>query len=188
MFHGPAGQQCVESKPRSYEATAGPLAPGTRALVKERAIPRGHYVSGPTRPRSRAPSHAREGRRQLRTTYQRLGLGLVDGHEGPQQSARRADDAVDSGKLLSPTQNLPRLLDLVGTPAADVAGPASARMSRVRLGCYDSVDGSGGRSAGEARLDRHWMVTWGASCRHLHARSQRASRSEPVDRGVAMIG
>jgi hypothetical protein len=44
--------------------------PGTRALVKERAIPRGHYVSGPTRPRSQAPSHAEEGRRQLRTTYQ----------------------------------------------------------------------------------------------------------------------
>jgi hypothetical protein len=39
MFHGPAGQQCVESKPRSYEATAGPLAPGTRALVEERATP-----------------------------------------------------------------------------------------------------------------------------------------------------
>ena len=58
---GPAGQQCVESKPRSYEATAGPLAPGTRALVKKRAIPRGHSGSEPTRPRSRAPSHVMGG-------------------------------------------------------------------------------------------------------------------------------
>jgi hypothetical protein len=46
--------------------------PGTRALVKERAIPREHYVSGPTRPRSQARSHAEEGRRQLRTTHQAL--------------------------------------------------------------------------------------------------------------------
>src|SRR6266545_8358270 len=80
---GPAGQQCVESRPRSYEATAGPLAPGTRALVKERAIPRGHYVSGPTRPRSRAPSHAEEGRRQLRATYQTL-AHPIDGRVSPQ--------------------------------------------------------------------------------------------------------
>jgi hypothetical protein len=69
---GPVGQQCVESKSRSYEATAGPLAPGTRALVKRRAIPRGHSGSGPTRPRSRAPSHVTGGPRQLRTLDQEI--------------------------------------------------------------------------------------------------------------------
>lgn len=42
---------------------------GRGHLLRNEPSPRGHYVLGPTRPRSRAPSHAREGRTQLRTTY-----------------------------------------------------------------------------------------------------------------------
>src|SRR5215211_1200500 len=49
--HGPAGQQCVESKPRSYEATAGPLTPGDGGTCQGMSHPRGHSESGPTRPR-----------------------------------------------------------------------------------------------------------------------------------------
>ena len=67
---GPAGQQCVESKSRSYEATAGPLAPGTRALVEERAIPLGTtYPGQPVPGREHLPT-PRKAAVSYATTYQ----------------------------------------------------------------------------------------------------------------------
>jgi hypothetical protein len=45
---------------------------GLGHLSKDQPSPVGTLVSGPTRPRSRAPSHAEEGRRQLRTLDQEI--------------------------------------------------------------------------------------------------------------------
>ena len=61
MDAGRSGSSASRSKPRSYEATADPLDPGTRALVRTRATRGGRSHVGPTRPRHE--HHPTRGRR-----------------------------------------------------------------------------------------------------------------------------